>query len=71
MQPRDEMVRTGQVLLEANACHEQQFADVVSMVKMRRFSVNLKIVAYRIRNSTLFSKQSQQAMSSSFADVLR
>ena len=47
MQPRDEMVRTAQVSLEANSCDEQQL--------------------YRIRHSTMFPKQSKQAMSSSFS----
>ena len=47
MQPRDEMVRTGQVLLEANACHEQQNAEILPMLKVT-FSAILKIGIYRI-----------------------
>ena len=39
MQPRDEMVPTGQVSLEANSCDEQQVADVVPILLKMTFAV--------------------------------
>ena len=60
-----------QISREANSCDEQQAADVLLILPKMKCSVisdpEIESGFSRIRHSTLFANQSQQAMSSSFA----